>query len=313
MTGIVHRKGLRVRALVSTGQAALRPLKPSQLRTGPKGWAPAAIVGRPPGRETRGDTTRLSRLYPRNVSMVAPRRDGPTITGYSAGGRRVSKSIDRPAHSSLRSFMGGPHLRASVGATKVRGDQLLRIAALATGGAAQPAARIRPIAPHLAAATKRSHVSPASTTPDTSAPRARVSTAPPNVRPQRQRSRAILQTASRVGAAASVHNGSRRPSQWAPPGNICGPLGPSNGDPMAGTAGSAARAPPGAGEEPRLSEPTDASTANSAWDGELILDSAELGAWMTRHLTEALSVAGTGTTGPDARMAPTPPGSAPFF
>lgn len=84
-------------------------------------------------------------------------------------------------------------------------------------------------------------------------------------------------------------------------------------DHLAVAAGSIADAPPLANNEPPISERSNASTTNSAWDGELILDSAELGAWMTRHLTEGLSTAGTGTTGPDARMAPTPLGAAPFF
>ncbi len=44
--------------------------------------------------------------------------------------------------------------------------------------------------------------------------------------------------------------------------------------------------------------------------GELILDGAELGSWVIRHLADSLAVAPMGTTGPDGRIAPPAPGTA---
>lgn len=44
--------------------------------------------------------------------------------------------------------------------------------------------------------------------------------------------------------------------------------------------------------------------------GELILDGAELGSWVVRHLSDSLAAAPIGTTGPDGRIAPPTLGTA---
>lgn len=59
-------------------------------------------------------------------------------------------------------------------------------------------------------------------------------------------------------------------------------------------------------------EPTgaDRNRPETAAAGELILDGAELGSWVIRHLADSLAAAPMGTTGPDGRIAPPALGTA---
>jgi hypothetical protein len=302
------------RALASIGRVALQPWIPSSPHRMPGGWVPPALHARSTPQSALHETSEPSHVYARQISAqwaaAYPRlKEGtakpwPTRRTAVQLPPRSSWLAPTKAHSMLSTRTTTPSPVSAGYATR----------SSLSSWSADPSRYNH----HLPGSTGASQISRyrlnSSRARPPQRPRAQLSNVPSNVFVDIPHQGVATGTHSGPKVEVSPYSSSRRlTNRWAPPNEASHVLYREN------PIDSALRVPSGRRDRRLQPDEDSSSTLNidqgthATFEGDLVLDGTELAAWMIRQIAEALATVPTGTTGPDGRMAPTPPGTALFF